>query len=213
MENQQAPQQPQAVINNQPAVPAKPPKKKSGAGKKVLLLLLVLIFVVGAAFAGYTYASNQIKKDTEVKVSELKGQIDALKETATAASDSNSENNQSYLEIMQFGIKVPTTSPYTDLSYTIKTSTTGGGAQYAEVSSASLKDIGTCSDYSGSIGSIIKNKRSGDPKYANEVEVTVGDTKYTWSPIQNICTSDEKLELAYRNSITDNFPDTIVTNQ
>jgi len=86
MEEQQSTQQPQAVINSQPPVQAKPPKKNSGIGKKLLLILLALILIAGAGFAGYTYANNQnkktnemIKESVEAHVAELEKQIDDAK--------------------------------------------------------------------------------------------------------------------------------------
>ena len=87
----------QTTVSRPKPMQSMPPKKKSGIGKKILGILVVLLLIAAAGFAGYTYAKNQVQKETDAEVAELQKQIDDLKASKDATARQRAKTGGSEL--------------------------------------------------------------------------------------------------------------------
>ncbi len=206
MEDQQAPQQPQAVINNQPAAPAKPPKKKSGAGKKILLGLLVLIFVAGAGFAGYTYAANQAQKEQDAKVAELQSQIDGLKADAQKAVADAESAQDSKLVIKEWSVQLDPT----DSTMLYRITSSSDGTEIVYLTNTKVQSLTGCKATKdapelGYLAALSRYKTKPSTAEPNSTYVTqVGDYYYYVAGSQALCSTDkadQQLETDQRTAL------------
>lgn len=92
--------------------------KQKGFGLVPVLMVLILVSVIG--FAGYYVWNNQYKKKETTQQPETQKPINtnSVKPTETT-KPSTSADNQNYLVIKEWGVKIPLTSDIEDAGYTI----------------------------------------------------------------------------------------------
>lgn len=107
------PEQPQPTQSYQSPVQDSPKKSK----KKVLLILILVLAFVAVVAGAWWYGSSQAQKQSDQEIANLQAQINDLKKEST--KDSSSEEDDSFIEISQWDVKVDAAGVPAQTTYAI----------------------------------------------------------------------------------------------
>jgi type II secretory pathway pseudopilin PulG len=191
------------------------PVVKANKKPKVIIIALILVALLSGLALGYY--SGRISRNTEI--SEAKSELAGLKDYQARTQKYFTENGtpvdqNSYLTIKEWGLKIPLDSKFTDLTYSIKPS----GNDYLNgttlrIVSPKLAKGSTCKDYSGEVATIVHD--SGNPEESvGATSVTIGEIKYFLKLSNDTCAKDQVLANDYSYEIKTQFPKstTVVIN-
>ena len=178
-------------------------KNQKGFSAVIVLLSILVVSVIG--FAGYyVWNTQQDKKEKEVAtVAGAQEQAPAVKEESQPTP--TAQDAQKYLEIKEWGVKIPLTEIISDASYTY-------GSAYNEVTLYKVSYAQQWSNCDGGGGSIGRFKDANDPLFARDTvgpgtfdalvarSVKINEYHYYYISPQNMCGDSENRDVWMQKS-------------
>lgn len=178
-------------------------KQQRSHGAAAVILIGTIMLLLGLSF-GFVAGASIKKTQYSKKLADMQEAYHKLKADSGVESVNSSKNVAyfSYLNIPEWKIRLPLNNKYTDVVYRVKHEL---GADYIEITSATLAKISTCMNYNGQIGTITR-AAAGTVPQPNKQVVGFDGQIYMYQAFDKTCTSNPKeVEAPYKSSILEQF--------
>lgn len=187
-----------------PAPAPSPVKYPDSRSPLQIALYIVLGIIISAVmvFGGYMLGSSSEKSSLRPKIDASESQITELQKAVDAAGDPLDQPGVTYLNIQEWGIRLPLDSKFKDVQYKVRNRL---NSNFVELYSPTLAAIATCRDYQGEIGTIERSPKGSVP-ITNTNVAGFGEYIYMYGAKTETCTSNPAdVETPYKTSVLKQF--------
>lgn len=153
--------------------------RKNNYGFSVVETLIVLIVLGLLGFTGWAIYNNQTTFPANPPIAVHR----------TAAKKSTPSATQKYLDIKEWGVKIPLTTSENDLTYNTDTSS---GTTFYRISSPTIAKL--CGmGYTGELGVLGRSQIDPSNQQSTALYVKIEPYYYSFSTIQNTCSNSDAI--------------------